>query len=124
MNGSSCSAAHPPGHTDPMTHDHAPTVRRNDDTHRYELTDAGGTLLGFAEFRPAGEHAVMLPHTEVNEGHEGEGLGSLLARAALDDVRAQGKHVLPMCPFIAAYIRDHREYLDLVQPEQRGVFKL
>ncbi|WP_291431934.1 GNAT family N-acetyltransferase [Deinococcus sp.] len=108
-----------------MTHNHAPTVRRNDDTHRYELIDAGGALLGFAEFRPVGGHAVMLPHTVINEGHEGEGLGSLLARAALDDVRAQGKYVVPMCPFIAAYIRDHKaEYLDLVQPEQRGVFKL
>ncbi|GGB55709.1 N-acetyltransferase [Deinococcus soli (ex Cha et al. 2016)] len=97
-------------------------VRRNDDTQRYELTD-GTRTLGFAEFRPVG-NAVMLPHTEVEEGHEGEGLGSQLARAALDDIRAQGKLVLPMCPFIAAYIRRHPEYNDLIHPQQRAVFGL
>ncbi|MFC6663258.1 GNAT family N-acetyltransferase, partial [Deinococcus multiflagellatus] len=90
---------------------------------RYELRQ-GQQVLGYAEFRPAGEDAVMLPHTVVDEGHEGQGLGSLLARGALDDVRAQGKRVVPMCPFIAAYIRRHPEYTDLVHPQQRGVFGL
>ena len=92
-----------------------PQVRRNDDTQRYELLD-GDRQLGYAEFRPVGT-AVMLPHTEVEEGHEGEGLGSQLARAALDDIRAQGKQVMPMCPFIAAYIRRHPEYNDLIHPQ-------
>ncbi|MBZ9750259.1 N-acetyltransferase [Deinococcus sp. HMF7620] len=100
-----------------------PEVRRNDDTQRYELL-RGEQVLGYAEFRPAGEGAVMLPHTVIEEGHEGEGLGSQLARFALDDVRAQGKRVVPMCPFIAGYIRKHPEYTDLVHPQQRGVFGL
>ena len=29
-----------------------------------------------------------------------------------------------MCPFVSAYIREHREYVDLVKPEQPGVFGL
>lgn len=109
-----------------MTQDaHQPQaeVHRNDDAQRYELS-LGGAVVGFAEFRPAGAEAVMLPHTVVDEGHEGEGLGSQLARFALDDIRAQGKRVVPMCPFIAAYIQRHPEYTDLVHPQQRGVFGL
>ncbi|UBV44881.1 N-acetyltransferase (plasmid) [Deinococcus taeanensis] len=97
-------------------------VQRNDQASRYELRD-GNTVLGFAEFRPVGD-AIMLPHTEIDKAHEGEGLGSQLARAALDDVRDQGKKVLPMCPFIAAYIRRHPEYVELIHPQQRAVFGL
>lgn len=97
-------------------------VTNNEQQRRYELR-LGGKVVGLAEYRPAGD-ALMFTHTEVEEGHEGQGLGSTLVRAALDDARAQGRQVVPMCPFVAAFIRDHREYVDLVQPGQRGVFGL
>lgn len=97
-------------------------LRKNDEKSRYEILQ-GGQVVGFAEFRPVGD-AVMLPHTEIEQGHEGEGLGSQLAKFALDNVKAEGKRVIPMCPFIAGYIRRHPEYTELVHPQQRGVFKL
>ncbi len=97
-------------------------LRDNTERSRYEVL-IDGQVTGFAEYRLVGG-AVMLPHTEVNEGHEGEGLGGQLARFALDDVKAAGKRVIPMCPFIAAYIRQHPEYTELVDPQQRAMFKL
>lgn len=97
-------------------------VSNNEAERRYEIS-LDGDMVGFAEYRPAGD-ALMFTHTEVEEGHEGQGLGSQLIRAALDDARSQGHQVVPMCQFVAAYIREHREYVDLVQPEQRGVFGL
>lgn len=99
-----------------------PEVRKNEAQQRYELVE-GSEVLGFAEFRPVGD-AIMLPHTEISPAHEGEGLGSQLAKYALDDVQAQGKMVIPMCPFIAGYIRKHPEYVELIHPQQRGVFQL
>lgn len=97
-------------------------LRKNDEKSRYEILQ-GGQVVGFAEFRPVGD-AVMLPHTEIEQGHEGEGLGSQLAKFALDNVKTEGKRVIPMCPFIAGYIRRNPEYTELVHPQQRGVFKL
>lgn len=97
-------------------------LRKNDEKSRYEILQ-GGQVVGFAEFRPVGD-AVMLPHTEIEQGHEGEGLGSQLAKFALDNVKTEGKRVIPMCPFIAGYIRRHPEYTELVHPQQRSVFKL
>ena len=47
-------------------------------------------------------------------GNEGKGVGSALAKGALDAVRAGGLGVEPRCPFFASYIRRHKEYADLV----------
>jgi uncharacterized protein len=60
-------------------------------------------------------------HTEVEPGYGGRGLGDELARAALADVRGRCLVLVPLCPFIAAYIRRHpAEYLDLVAPSLKG----
>lgn len=82
-----------------------------------------GEEVAFAEYRPVGD-ALMFTHTEVPEDLEGQGVGSALVRGALDDARARGLRVIPMCPFVAAFIQRHPDYADLVHPEQRGVFGL
>ena len=92
-------------------------VIRNDDRNRYELSVDG--KLAVSEYNRL-TNAVMLTHTEVPEALEGQGVGSALARGALDDVRAQGLEVIPLCPFIAAFIRRHPEYLDLVSAVSRS----
>ena len=88
------------------------TVTRNDAQHRYELDD-DGRVVGQAVYHERDGRRVFT-HTEVDEGHEGEGYGSTLARGALDDARAQGIAVVPLCPFISGWIDRHDEYADLV----------
>lgn len=59
---------------------------------------------------------VICSHTEVLPEFEGQGVGSALARYALDDVRAEGtRRVQPLCPFIKSYIERHPDYQDLVR---------
>jgi uncharacterized protein len=58
--------------------------------------------------------AVVLVHTDLEPIFEGEGLGSRLVQGALDDIRARGLAVVPVCLFVAAFIRRHPEYADLV----------
>jgi predicted GNAT family acetyltransferase len=91
---------------------------------RYELLAGdGGQLIGFVDYLPAGA-SVIVSHTEVDEGHDGQGLGAELVRGALDAIRASGKTVIPTCPFTAAFIhRHHDEYADLVDPSMRGQFQ-
>jgi uncharacterized protein len=91
---------------------------------RYELLAGdGGQLIGFVDYLPAGA-SVIVSHTEVDEGHEGQGLGAELVRGALDAIRASGKTVIPTCPFTAAFIHRHPdEYADLVDPSMRGQFQ-
>ena len=53
-------------------------------------------------------------HEEVPSTREGKGVGSALARGALELVRGYGLKVIPRCPFIAHFIRQHPEYQDMV----------
>jgi uncharacterized protein len=84
---------------------------------RFEIT-VDGELAGFAAYtlRPG---QVVFTHTEIDDDHQGRGLAGRLARAALDQVRARGLQVIPQCPYIAAYIRKHPEYVELVDAEHR-----
>lgn len=89
-----------------------PDVTDHASRHRYEIV-SGGELAGFALYRDAGGRRVFT-HTEVAPAHQGQGLASRLARAALDDVRRRGLRVVPDCPFMAAYIGRHPQDADLV----------
>jgi predicted GNAT family acetyltransferase len=81
---------------------------------RYEI-EVDGEVAGFLMYRV--ESGVLeLVHTDVDPKWEGKGVGAALVQGALDDVRARGLKVRPYCPFVAAYIRRHPEYEDLVTP--------
>jgi predicted GNAT family acetyltransferase/glutaredoxin len=84
---------------------------------RYELR-LGGRLIGLAAYRRRGER-IALTHTEVAESCEGRGFGSRLAAGALEDAARQGLEIVPLCPFIAAYIERHPEWQEAVAPDYR-----
>jgi uncharacterized protein len=99
------------------------TAIRNDTAKsRYEL-DVGDTVAGVVEYVDKGD-SVELTHTEVDPSHEGEGLGSQLARAVLDSLRNDDRAVIPSCPFINGYMKRHPEYADLVPADRRADFGL
>src|SRR3546814_12017654 len=78
------------------------TVSDNPAKSRYEaLVD--GEVAGFVEYRIDGD-AIDMHHTEVSDAYEGKGVGSRLAKGALDAVRERGLSVIPTCPFIKRYI--------------------
>ncbi|WP_017936235.1 GNAT family N-acetyltransferase [Nocardioides sp. Iso805N] len=88
-------------------------VRNNPAENRYEAW-LDGELAGIAVYG-LGPSTVVFLHTEVEDKFGGQGVGGALAKGALDDVRADGRHdVIPLCPFIKSYIEKHPEYEDLV----------
>jgi predicted GNAT family acetyltransferase len=62
---------------------------------------------------------IIFTHTEVPEVMEGKGVAGRLIKTALDAARVEHYQVVPLCPFVAAYIRRHPEYQDLVMPRFR-----
>jgi len=79
---------------------------------RYEIR-VDGTLAGFSEYRDMRGIRVFT-HTEIDEEFEGQGLGTILVRTALDSVRAGGGSIVPLCPFVEHFVTEHTEYADLV----------
>jgi len=85
---------------------------RNDAEGRYEIR-LDGDRVGIADFYERGD-LIVLPHTETVPAFRGRGLAGRLIGFALDDIRAAGKKVSPVCPFVADYIRQNPQYSDLV----------
>lgn len=75
-----------------------------------------GEWAGKAEYVTRDERRVFT-HTEVDDAYKGAGVGTRLVRYALEDMRARGVAVVPLCPFFRAYIRRHPEYEGLVDKE-------
>lgn len=94
-----------------MTED---SVRNNTEKGRFEL-DIDGELA-VSNYRIRG-NTIYFTHTEVPEAAAGRGIGNILARVALDYARANRLRVVPRCQFIAAFIRRHLEYQDLVESD-------
>jgi predicted GNAT family acetyltransferase len=92
-------------------------VSNNKDAGRYEA-HVDGQLAGFTTYVVRGDR-VVFRHAEVYPRWEGQGVGSALARGALDDVIASGKLITPLCPFIVAFVSQHPSYLEHVDEQHR-----
>jgi predicted GNAT family acetyltransferase len=85
-------------------------VKHNEAEQRFEMDVNGMTAV--AEYHRDGD-VLTFTHTEVPVEFRGHGMGKKLARGALDLVRGAGDRVIPQCPFIARFMREHPEYQDL-----------
>ncbi|NJQ00545.1 GNAT family N-acetyltransferase [Streptomyces zingiberis] len=88
---------------------------------RYEARIEGESgVAGFAQYIRTPE-LIAFVHTEVGPEHEGRGVGSALARTALDEARTANLRVLATCPFFAGWIARHPEYQDLLYQSRSKV---
>ncbi len=100
----------------------APVATDNAGQSQFEV-HVGGERAGLVQYHLNG-NVLSLIHTEVDDQFQGMGLAGTLARAALDSARERGLAVLPYCPYVASWIREHPDYLDLVPQDRRGKFGL
>jgi predicted GNAT family acetyltransferase len=95
-----------------------PRVADNPEQSRFELW-LGTTRAGLIEYRSK-PGVVFLVHTEVDPAFAGQGLGERLVAGALEDLRARGLKLVPLCPFVRAYLRRHPDQADLVAGDPTG----
>jgi hypothetical protein len=89
-------------------------VRDNSEEHRYEAL-ADGTLAAVTTYRDRADGARVFLHTQTEPEFGGKGVASTLVRRALETEREQGRRVVPVCPFVAAFVERHPEYKDVTE---------
>ena len=87
------------------------TIFDNTEKKRYEFQLSGP--VPFIEYIRT-KDKIYLTHTEVPKSLEGQGIGSELVRQALEDVKSKDLTLVPLCPFVALYIKRHPEWKSLV----------
>ncbi len=75
-----------------------------------------GELAGYIEYSQVGQ-VYRIIHTELFPQFQGQGVSGVLTSCALDDIRASGALVVPVCPFTQKYLEKHPEYADLITTE-------
>ena len=80
---------------------------------RYLAVDSDGKCLGLVDYIRT-DSMISLTHTEVDPAAEGKGIGSTLVRHVLDQARADGLKVQPLCSFVKGWIARHPEYEDIL----------
>ena len=83
----------------------------NKDAKRYEVQIGEETAR--IEYIRA-QNRIFLTHTEVPIPLEGKGIGSRMVEMALTDVASKDLTLVPLCPFVAGFIKDHPEWKKLV----------
>ena len=89
-------------------------VVNNEIRHRFEAQLAEG--IAYLRYRYDPDGSLVLIHSEVPPPLEGRGLASRLAQTALEFAKSRGLHVVVICPFVAAFIKNHPEFNSLVRP--------
>jgi len=87
------------------------TVRDDAARQRYELQVEGA--VAFINYRRDGR-IVSMTYAEVPAALRGAGVGSRLVEGALALVRERGERVVPLCSFVAHYLRRHPEHQHLL----------
>ena len=96
-------------------------ITDNTDRNRYELPVEGDVAVVTYNLSPPN---LMITETLVPQALEGRGIASRLALHVIEDARARGLLILPVCPFFSAYFQKHAEHADVVHPTYRDILGL
>jgi predicted GNAT family acetyltransferase len=65
-------------------------------------------------YSKAGISRIIIHHTGVPKALGGRGVGVALVQRAVEDARAAGLKIIPLCPFAKAQIEKHKEWQDVL----------
>ena len=85
------------------------------DTRGRFVIDLGDGSEAELTYSRAGTSRWIADHTGVPRAHEGQGIGSRLVRALIAAARAEGVKIVPLCPYVKAWVRKH--------PDQAAIFE-
>ena len=61
------------------------------------------------------DDTIMMTHVGVPNEFRGQGLAGVITKVALEYAKAKSLRVIPVCPYVLAYIRRNKQYLELTR---------
>ena len=93
-----------------------PSVTHEPDGHRGAFVIRNGDRrLAAMTYSMAGDTVMMIDHTEVDGSLRGTGAGKKLVEAAVGWARAEGKQIIPVCPFARSVFDKTPEFGDVLK---------
>jgi predicted GNAT family acetyltransferase len=86
-------------------------VANNTAAGRYELVEAD--QLAYADYRLQGD-VLIIDYVFSPPELRGTGTAGRLMQGLVNDVRARGLKITPLCGYAATWLRRHREAVDLL----------
>ncbi|WP_210462768.1 MULTISPECIES: GNAT family N-acetyltransferase [Rufibacter] len=87
-------------------------IKNNTAKHQFETTIEGKTALVSYKLK---DNVMTVLHTEVPEELEGRGIAAALSKQVLEYLKKENMELIPLCPYMAAYLKKHPEYQSLVK---------
>lgn len=87
-------------------------IRHNEAESQFETTVDGH--LAVAAYDLEEPNRIVFTHTEVPESLSGRGIAGAIVKYGLDYAREKNLTVVPQCSYVAAFVKRHSEYQDLL----------
>ena len=87
-------------------------IKNNTASQQFETTVNDKTAFITYNLRPG---ILTVLHTEVPKALKGQGIASALSKFALDYIAAEKLQLVPLCPYMQAFLKKHPEYAYLVK---------
>jgi predicted GNAT family acetyltransferase len=100
--------------TEPAATDELP-IEREESTGKGRYFVHVGDAEAEMTYSRAGESTIIIDHTHVPDALRGRSVGQALVRRAVEDARAEGRSIVPLCPFASAQFARHPEWRDVLR---------
>jgi len=87
-------------------------IRNNESESQFETNVDGH--LALCAYDLEDPNRIVFTHTEVPEALSGRGIAGAVVKFGLDHAREQKLIVVPQCAYVAAFVKRHSEYQDLL----------
>jgi len=88
------------------------TYSESDTKGRYGASAPGVSVEAELTISKVTDKLIIADHTFVPDALRGRGIAQALAARLIEDARAKGQRIVPLCPFVRAYAMKNKEALD------------
>ena len=82
---------------------------------RFYKNDENGKMIAEITYVPSGEDKVLVDHTFVDPSLRGQGVAEQLVDRAVEEMKAEGKKIVPVCPYVVSlFERKPEKYHDII----------